>query len=344
MQKLNFLFLFLPILSSAQATFDSLTLIDSRIVYFDSGKHELRAEADSVLKVITMLFQQEAALKIHLTAHTDAVGNEESNQKLSNRRATTVKDTLAGLGIPEELLVIETFGEQIPIATNEQEEGRQLNRRVTIDLYKAQPMRYLEGQIKDEVSGAGIPADIVLRGKTFRDSLTTDSIGRFRHPVPDNEVIGADVYAKDHFFQSKLFKATDGVMLDIALPPAKKGEVADINNLYFVGNQAVLLAKSEPELAKVLRFMQINPNLKIEIAGHINQPNRPPVPRDSPDWQLSVARAKLVYDYLLENNIDPSRINYEGYGNTQMRYPTARSEKEQALNRRVEIRVLDNRK
>ena len=88
--------------------------------------------------------------------------------------------------------------------------------------------------------------------------------------------------------------------------------------------------------------MQVNPQLKIEIAGHINYPNSPPVEQDSWYWQLSVARAKLVYDYLLENNIDSSRIKYAGYGNTQMRYPKATSEQEQALNRRVEIRVLEN--
>ena len=87
--------------------------------------------------------------------------------------------------------------------------------------------------------------------------------------------------------------------------------------------------------------MQLNDTITIEIAGHINRPNYPPVDKLSWDFKLSEKRAKMVYDYLLENNIPKERISYKGYGNFQMRYPKARSEKEQAQNRRVEIRVIE---
>lgn len=334
------LLLLLPILLQSQATFDSLTLVDSRIVYFDFGKYELRPAADTVFREISDVFRENAALKVHLTAHTDAIGQDESNQQLSRNRAESVRTALLGHGFPDSILVIESFGESIPVAENDNEAGRQLNRRVTIDLYDAKRMRYLEGQVRDETSGEGIQADVVLHGQGFRDSIQTDTTGKFRHPVPDNQVIAVDVFAKDHFFETKMFKVQQGATLDMVLPSAKEGEIADISNLYFVGNQAVLLPKSEPELSKVLRFMEVNPHLTIEIAGHINRPNSPPVPKDSWNWRLSVARAKVVYDYLLQNNIDSSRISYQGYGNTEMRYPYARSEREQALNRRVEIRVL----
>lgn len=332
--------LFMPVLTQAQATFDSLTLIHSSLVYFDFGKSDLRPRADTVLDEVLTWWQQDDRLTVHLTAHTDAIGQNKSNQELSQQRAQSVRDALMSRGIADTSLVIETFGENLPVADNDSESGRQLNRRVSIDLYRSRPMRYLEGQIKDEISGEGIQADIVLHGKEFRDSLSTDTLGKFRHPVPDNEVIAADVYAEDHFFETQMFKVQDGVQLEMALPPATEGAAADIENLYFKGNEAVLLPRSEPILPKVLRFMEVNPNLKIEIAGHINRPNSPAVAKDSWDWQLSIARAKLVYDYLLENNIDSSRISFQGYGNTQMRYPYARSEQEQSLNRRVEIRVL----
>ncbi|WP_170110217.1 OmpA family protein [Flavilitoribacter nigricans] len=338
------LLLFLPAMLRSQATFDSLTLIDSRVVYFDFGKAELRPEADSVLAEIPATVSNRPGLKIHLTAHTDAIGQDESNEALSRERAASVRTALLALGLPDSTLVVETFGESIPVAENDSEEGRQLNRRVTLDFYEARRMRYLEGQVRDEVTGDGIQADIVLRGKDFQDSLRTDTVGKFRHPVPDNTVIGVDVFAKDHFFESEMFKVEEGVVVNMELPSAKEGEVADISNLYFVGNQAILLKRSEPELPKVLRFMEVNPHLRIEIAGHINRPNSPPVPKDSWNWQLSEARAKLIYDYLLQNNVDSTRISYEGYGNTQMRYPYARSEREQALNRRVEIRVIGQEK
>ena len=114
-----------------------------------------------------------------------------------------------------------------------------------------------------------------------------------------------------------------------------------IQNLYYVGNQDTLLPISKPELPKVLRFMQINEDLKIEIAGHVNHPNRPPVTKDSWEFDLSVRRAKMVYNYLIENQIDSARVTFKGYGNYEMRYPEARSQKEQSLNRRVEIRVVE---
>jgi flagellar motor protein MotB len=85
--------------------------------------------------------------------------------------------------------------------------------------------------------------------------------------------------------------------------------------------------------------MQINSTLDIEIAGHVNHPNRPPVVKESWEYKLSEARAKLVYDYLLENGIPAERVSWKGYGNWEMRYPHATSETDMALNRRVEIRV-----
>ena len=140
-----------------------------------------------------------------------------------------------------------------------------------------------------------------------------------------------------------MLKALPGKMpvLTFELPPVKIGESIDIKNLYFVGNEAILLPPSEPELPKILRFMQINPAAKIEIAGHVNLPNRPACGTSSSHYILSVRRALLVYDYLLKNGISENRVSYKGYGNWEMRYPQARTEEYQAKNRRVEIRVLD---
>ncbi len=129
--------------------------------------------------------------------------------------------------------------------------------------------------------------------------------------------------------------------LDVQLPPVKEGKKVDIQNLYFVGNQAILLEKSEPELPKILKFMEINPHIKIEIAGHINRPKSPPVGIESWDYDLSRRRALLVYDYLIDNGIAKDRLTYKAYGNWEMRFPNATSDNEQAANRRVEIRVLE---
>ena len=104
------------------------------------------------------------------------------------------------------------------------------------------------------------------------------------------------------------------------------------------------MPRSKPELPKVLRFIQLNPAIKIEIAGHINAPFRTKAQLQKWEWELSINRAKVIYDFLLENNIGEERLTFEGYGNTQMVFPKTRNEKEQSLNRRVEIRILDTGK
>ena len=129
--------------------------------------------------------------------------------------------------------------------------------------------------------------------------------------------------------------------IPIELEEASPGKIVTIRDLFFLGGQAVLLPKSEPELPKILRFMQINPHLKIEIAGHVNVPNAPPVLETSTNWDLSERRAKLIYDFLLENGIPIEQLTYQAYGNHEMKYPRARSESEMVFNRRVEIRILE---
>ena len=339
----SFLFLF-PVLLFAQNNLDTLQLVGEERVFFDFGKYDLRPEADSVLELVKVQCEQIDKWRIFVEAHTDAVGSDGNNQILSQNRANAVITALGEKGLPNSQMSVSVYGERRPVADNESDKGRQQNRRATIAIYEIQQLAILKGEIKDEKSGEGIQADLVIRSKTYRDTVKTDSLGKFLVPVPDNTVLGVDVYAKGYFFKTQMLKTKDGksLPLEIELPPAEAGESVDIQNLYFVGNQAVLLKKSEPELPKVLKFMQLNKDIKIEIAGHVNYPNRPPVTRDSWEYDLSVRRAKLVYDYLLENNINSERLKYQGYGNYEMRFPKARSEREQALNRRVEIRVLED--
>ena len=318
--------------------------IQSAEVYFDFGKHALRPVADSTLGALAALFSQKENLQIRITAHTDYIGSLANNLALSKRRAAAVRDFLVAQGVPTGAIYeMAPFGETKPLASNATDEGRQLNRRATVELYEPIEMSTLEGKVTDPKTGRGVVAEVIVHGKDFRDSLQTDTTGFFQTQVPTGEVFGVDVVTEGYFLESKMLKALPGRMplLEIPLRPAVAGEVADIENLFFVGNQAVLLKKSEPVLPKILRFMQVNKTLKIEIAGHVNHPNQPPVGRDSWEFDLSERRARLVYHYLIGNGISPDRLSWKGYGNWEMRYPWAYTLQEQAANRRVEIRVVE---
>ncbi|MEZ4984851.1 MAG: OmpA family protein [Saprospiraceae bacterium] len=152
-----------------------------------------------------------------------------------------------------------------------------------------------------------------------------------------------DVFAEGFFFDSRMFRVKPKLAIPMEVPLLRvtQGAQIDLPNLFFYGNRDVLLPRSLPELPKIKRFMDINPKVKVEIAGHMNQPNKPPVKENTSEWQLSVARAKAIYQYLIDAGVAPERVTYKGYGNHQMRFPYATSEKDQEANRRVEIRILD---
>lgn len=112
----------------------------------------------------------------------------------------------------------------------------------------------------------------------------------------------------------------------------KKGNKIRIPNLNFVGNQPIPVGKSFESLGDLLRVMQKYPDLKIELQGHVCC---------SDDQVLSEARAQMVYDFLVGNGIDPSRMTHQGFSNSQPLFKE-RTDKEKALNRRVEVLVVSN--
>lgn len=324
--------------------FDSLLVQQRSTVYFDFGADDIQSDGDTTLNQIIAQTNRLKDYQIHIEAHTDSIGNPISNKALSIRRAETVKNWLLKHGLTDSLKIRTTpYGASNPYVDNTTEESRQLNRRATITLYNKAPMTLIKGKVVDHETGEGIKAMVIFHSKTNRDTLKSLPNGDFQLLVPQEIVLGVDVFAKGYFFETKMIKTgkENTPLLEIPLPKAKKGEVAALQRFYFVGNKAELLPVSEPQLPKVLKFMQVNSDTKIEIAGHINHPNQPPVNKDSWHFDLSVRRAKLVYDYLVNNGIDSTLVQFAGYGNFEMKYPNATNEKQMALNRRVEIRVLE---
>ncbi len=344
-------FLFVATRTQTQSLFDSTYALQQAAVYFDFGKADLTPAAGIVLDSLTAgLRANPAALFIRITAHTDSIGSASANKILSSRRAEAVRAGLAARGLATAEIELAGEGEGRPVADNDTEDGRQQNRRATLEIMQAVPMSTFSGQIRDPETGKGIPQALVtFRSKTRQDSTRTDSTGFYSARLPKDSIIKIEAQALGYIFQEKAMKVFGSPELykkykinpDIELKQAKEGEKAVLRDLFFVGNEAILLKVSEPELPKVLRFLQINPKLQVEIAGHINHPGVKPENLAAWEWDLSVNRAKLIYDYLIENGIPEARLRYKGYGNTEMLFPDLGStEEQQQQNRRVEVRVL----
>jgi outer membrane protein OmpA-like peptidoglycan-associated protein len=101
-------------------------------VLFDFGKYDLRGEAREKLAKLSGIILGHPGLKLAIEGHTDSVGSDEANQKLSEKRAETVRVYLVDQGLPDGSVTSQGFGKTTPVADNSTAEGRQKNRRVEI--------------------------------------------------------------------------------------------------------------------------------------------------------------------------------------------------------------------
>jgi outer membrane protein OmpA-like peptidoglycan-associated protein len=101
-------------------------------IFYDFGKATLRPESISELFRVVKLLNLSTDIKIEVASFTDSKGSAEFNLALSQARAQAVADFLFAGGIGKEQMVVKGYGKANPIATNETEEGRQLNRRTEI--------------------------------------------------------------------------------------------------------------------------------------------------------------------------------------------------------------------
>ncbi len=99
-------------------------------IFFASGKYELLAESYGELDKLLQVLKSNSKMKIEISGHTDAVGADADNLILSNNRANAVMNYLLGKGIAKDRLSAKGYGETKFIATNDTDEGKQLNRRV----------------------------------------------------------------------------------------------------------------------------------------------------------------------------------------------------------------------
>jgi outer membrane protein OmpA-like peptidoglycan-associated protein len=99
-------------------------------VLFDFNKFTLKPGAREKLAKVSGILLAYPGLQIQLEGHTDAVGSEEYNQKLSEDRASSVRDYVVGQGVPANTVTSKGFGKTQPVASNDNAAGRQKNRRV----------------------------------------------------------------------------------------------------------------------------------------------------------------------------------------------------------------------
>ncbi|MBK7181980.1 MAG: OmpA family protein [Bacteroidetes bacterium] len=131
---------------------------------------------------------------------------------------------------------------------------------------------------------------------------------------------------------------------DIYLNKIEKGAKIVLNNIFFDYNKATLRSESFSELARVVKIMNENPTIQIEISGHTDT-------RGSSEYnqKLSEDRSKSVVDYLIKQGVATARLKYKGYGeltpiNTDAMIEAepleTKKEELHQQNRRTEFKIL----
>jgi outer membrane protein OmpA-like peptidoglycan-associated protein len=103
-------------------------------VLFQTGKYELKPEARERLAKVSGILLAYPTLKVAIEGHTDSVGTDEYNQRLSEQRAEAVRDYFVQQAVSADAVTARGFGKTQPVASNDTADGRQHNRRVELVL------------------------------------------------------------------------------------------------------------------------------------------------------------------------------------------------------------------
>jgi outer membrane protein OmpA-like peptidoglycan-associated protein len=103
-------------------------------VLFDFNKATLKPEARRQLEGVLQTLREQPGVQVLVVGHTDGIGSDAYNMRLSQRRAESVATYLVQNGVPRQSIRTEWHGKRQPIASNATAEGRAQNRRVEITL------------------------------------------------------------------------------------------------------------------------------------------------------------------------------------------------------------------
>lgn len=255
---------------------------------------------DSLLSHFKTVFKDFSGEKVYVDGYTDTIGTISYNLKLADKRSQSVVAILSSLGIADSLIVSTSKG---ILRNKKSEDSRVAVVYVKNSYQKVIPLKVAKVEISDWE-----------KAKIERE-----------------KILQAELEERELAAQKKKEQLREELT---------KGEVITIDGIEFVPGESTLMDYSKPALVSLLDLLADNPDLKIEIQGHICCSKQyEGFDKKTGKYNLSEMRAKSVYDILVKNGIGRSRLSYKGYGNSRPLFPEDSPENMQR-NRRVSIQVV----
>ena len=271
-------------------------------IYFESNRYEF---TPSESKRLNQWMSNNPLIKVlGIHGFCDEDGTSGFNDTLAKKRINFVFNVIKDKVNIREDFKTRSFGE---LHSNSKIKAE--NRKVTLF--------YIESKdFNRENEILGIKEEIVVLPKEpiqYPDKLVFDN--------PDGT---QSEYKLDVDFMEKMSKASIG-------------EKLKLENLNFQINTFIVVPNSKGKMYELLVVMQKNPNLKIEIQGHLCC-----MPIDRLD--LSTQRAKAINNFLVANGINENRLTFKGFGSSKPIYALPeKDENQRSANRRVEIMIVANK-
>ena len=218
-----------------------------------------------------------------------------------------------------------------------------INFSTGIDDKSDKELTLIQGKITDDQDNP-VQADIEIydvdKDKSIGQYHSNKETGEYLISLPEGKNYAMFVNKDNYLFYTENFNTTkkndfEKITKNIKLQQLKVDAKTILKNIFFDYGNAILKENSFSTLDRVIKFMNNNPDIKIEFSGHTDN-----VSSLATNQPLSENRAKAVKNYLVKNGISPSRVLTKGYAD---KYPIAdnNTEEGRAKNRRVEIKIIE---
>lgn len=210
--------------------------------------------------------------------------------------------------------------------------------------YQPDPVILISGIVKGE-DGKPLSSSVIIesltKNKKEGSTVSDPETGKFSLVLPYGERYGFYAEKKGYLPVSKnldlrkVERKYQEITVNLILPLVKKSSQITINNLFFETKKYDITPESEPELNRLTKVMQENPEIKVQIEGHTDS-----VGKNKDNMILSYKRANSVANYLIEHGILIDRLVVKGFGESLpvVKNDTAENKRQ---NRRVVFKILD---